>query len=67
MEGPVVDKVVMHAPNAFEFTITPVHYVIISLFIAAVAGFFAYRFVALHKLYVKITDNFKKTGTIELG
>lgn len=62
-----VKEVVMHAPNAFEFSITPVHYVVMALFVSAVAGFFVYKFIALKKEYIKIKDNFEKTGTIEIG
>ena len=60
-----VKEVVMHAPNAFEFSITPVHYIVMAVFVAAVAGFFTYKFVALTKEYKTIEDNFKKNGTIE--
>ena len=67
LEGNSVKEVVMHAPNAFEFSITPVHYVVMGVVVAAVAGFFAYKFITLKKEYDKIEDTFKKTGTIELG
>ena len=59
--------VIRRAPTAFELTITPVHYVVIAIFMAGVAGFFAYRFISLTKEYKHIEDNFNKTGTIELG
>lgn len=61
----VVD-VVFHAPNAFIFSITPVHYVVMVVFVLLVAGFFVYRFIVLNKSYKAIEDNFKKTGVIEL-
>lgn len=61
-----VVNVVYHAPNAFIFSITPVHYVVMVVFVLLVAGFFVYRFIALNKSYKEIEDNFKKTGTIEL-
>lgn len=63
----IVNKVEFNAPNAFIFSITPVHYVVMSLFVAAVAGFFVYKFIALNKQYVKIEEEFIKTGTIQLG
>ena len=62
-----VKEVVYRAPNAFEFSITGTHYIIISIFVAVVAGYFVYRFVRLTKEYKHIEDNFKKTGTIEFN
>lgn len=67
MEGSTVKEVIMHAPNAFELAITPIHYVVMALFVAAVAGFFTYKFIALAKEYNGIEAEFKKTGTIALG
>ncbi len=61
-----VKKAVFHAPNAFIFSITPVHYVVMVVFVLIVAGFFVYRFVVLGKNYKEIENNFNKTGTIEL-
>ena len=58
-------EIVFHAPNAFEFSITPIHFVVMFIFMAGVGGFFAYKFVALTKEYKRIEENFKKTGTIE--
>lgn len=55
------------APSAFDFSITGVHYIVMAVFVAAVAGYFVYRFVALSKEYNKIETKFKKTGEIELG
>ena len=60
-------EVVYGAPNAFEFSITPVHFIVMTVFMLAVGGFFTYKFIALSKEYKKIEDNFKKTGAIELG
>lgn len=65
MEGKTVEEVVMHAPNAFEFSISGVHYVVMSIFVLAIAGFFTYKFIALAKEYQKIENNFKNNGTIE--
>ncbi len=61
-----IKAVLFRAPNAFEFTITPVHYVIMVVFVLVVAGYFVYRFVALTKEYKKIVDDFNKTGKIEI-
>ena len=68
MEGIDVKEVKFHAPNAFELSITsPVHYVIMAVFVSAVAGFFVYKFIKLSKDYQKIEDEFNKTGTIALS
>ena len=67
MVGDTVKEVKFRAPTAFEFSITGVHYVVMAVFVAAVAGFFVYKFIALSKEYNKIETTFKKTGTIELG
>lgn len=61
----IANKVIFGAPSAFDFTITPTHYVVMSIFVAAVAGFFVYKFVALSNTYKKIEHNFEKNGTIE--
>lgn len=61
-----VVNVVFHAPNAFIFSITPVHYVVMSVFVLIVCGYFVYRFIALNKEYNKIIDKFEKEGIIEL-
>ena len=67
MKGDDVKEVVFHAPNAFELSITsPVHYVIMAVFMSAVVGFFVYKFIKLTKDYQKIEDEFNKTGTIAL-
>ena len=66
MEGSSVKKVYMRAPNAFELSITGVHYIVMSVFMAGVAGFFVYRFIKLSKTYKKIEEEFIKTGTVEL-
>lgn len=66
LEGTAVKEVVFHAPNAFKFSITPVHYAVMAVFVVLVAGYFVYRFVALTKAYKEIEDNFNKNGVIEL-
>ena len=62
-----VKEVVFRAPNAFEFSITGIHFVIIAVVTVALAGFFAYRFVRLAKEYKRIEENFVKNGTIEIN
>ena len=61
-------EVVFRAPNAFEFSITSAtHYIVMGVFVAAVAGFFVYRFIRLAKEYKHIEENYKKNGTIEFN
>lgn len=62
-----VKEVEFHAPNAFDLTITPSHFIYMSIFIAGVAGFFVWRFIALANTYKKIEQQYEKDGTIELG
>lgn len=62
-----VKKVVMHAPTAFQLTITPTHYIVISIVTSLLAGFFVYKFIKLSKEYKRIEENYRKTGTIEIG
>ena len=58
-------EIVYHAPNAFVFSITPIHYVVMAVFILAVGGYFVYRFIALNNEYKRITDKYEKEGIIE--
>ncbi len=67
MEGTDVKEVVFHAPNAFQFSISGIHFVVMAVFVALIAGFFVYKFIALGKEYKKIEENFRKTGTIEIN
>ncbi len=60
-------EVVYHAPNAFIFSINGIHYIVMVVFVLAVAGFFVYRFVRLAQEYTKIEANFKVTGEIEIS
>lgn len=64
---PYVKDVVYDAPSAFKFSITPTHYIVMSVFVLGVAGFFVYKFIALGKEYKKIEEQFEKTGTIEIS
>ena len=61
-----VKEIYFHAPNAFIFSITPVHYVVMILFVGVISGYFVYRFVKLSKEYKKVEETFEKTGTIEI-
>ena len=60
-------NVYYRTPNAFEFSITPVHYVVMVLFVAVVGGYFVYRFVKLSKSYKQIKQQYNTTGTIEIS
>ena len=44
-----------------------VHYVVMAVFVSAVAGFFVYKFIMLNKSYKKIEEEFAKTGSIEIS
>lgn len=61
-----IKEIVWHAPNVFIFTITPIHYIIMAIFLSGVSGFFIYKFIVLNKEYNKIIDKYNKTGTIEI-
>jgi len=56
-----------HAPSAFKFTMSPVHYIVISVFMLSIAGLFAFRFVKLYRTYAEIETTYKKTGVIEIS
>lgn len=58
-------EIVYHAPNAFKFSITPVHYAVMAVFVLAVSGYFVYRFIVLNNEYKKIIDKYEKEGIIE--
>lgn len=59
-------KLYNRAPNAFELSITPMHYVVMGVFVAAIGGLFVYRFIRLAKSYKDLEEEYRKTGTIEL-
>ena len=65
--GKIAKETLFRAPNAFEFSITGVHYVVMAVFVSAVAGFFVYKFIMLNKSYKKIEEEFIKTGSIEIS
>lgn len=60
-------EIIYHAPNAFDLSITPKHFIAIGIFVAAVAGFIVWRFIVLANTYKKIEEKYKKDGIIELG
>lgn len=61
-----VKEVKFGAPNAFTFSITPVHFVVMGVFVGLVAGYFVYRFVALNVNYKKYIKTVQEKGTIEI-
>lgn len=65
-ENPQVKEIIWKAPSASKLSMSPVHYVVITIFIAGVAGYFVYKFVKLKKLYDSIEKEYKETGTISI-
>ena len=62
-----VREVVFKAPNAFELSIEGYHFIIMGVLVAAVGGYFTYRFIRLNQSYKKIEEQFLKDGTIEIS
>ena len=60
------NEVHFRTPNAFELSIEGFHFIIMGFVVAAVAGFFIYKFVRLNSAYNKIEEQFLKDGTIEI-
>lgn len=58
------EKVVWDTPNPFDVSITGTHYIVISVFIAGILGFYGWRFYKMNKEYSKMENKFKKTGKI---
>ncbi len=56
--------VVYRTPNAFDVSITGVHYIVIAVFIAGILGFYGWRFYKINKEYTKFEKKYKKTGKI---
>ena len=62
-----VKEVHMHAPSAFTFSMSTVHYVIISVITAGLIGFLTWRYVLLAKQYTKIKKQYQNNGFIEIN
>ena len=63
-----VKEVVFEAPSAFELeTVKGFHFIILGVLVAAVGGYFTYRFVRLGQSYKRIEEQFLKDGTIEIA
>jgi len=61
-----VSEVIFKAPSAFELSIEGFHFIIMGVLVAAVGGYFTYRFIRLNQSYKKIEEQFLKDGTIEI-
>ena len=48
--------VIWDTPNAFEVSISGVHYIVMAVFIAAILGLYGWRFYKLNKEYVKFEN-----------
>ena len=59
--------IINHIPNAFDISISGVHYVVMSLFLVVIAGVFVWRFMLIKKEYDKIEKRYKKTGKVFKG
>lgn len=57
-------KVVWSAPTPFDVSITPIHYVVMGVFILAIIGFYGWKFYKLDREYKKFEKRYKKTGKI---
>lgn len=51
-------------PNAFDISISGLHYVFMGIFLVAILGFYGYRFYRLNRDYAKFSAKLKKTGKI---
>lgn len=58
------NKVYFRQQNCFELSISGTHYVVMVLFLVAIAGVYAWRFTLIHKEYKKLEKKFNKTGKI---
>lgn len=61
-----VNKIIYDEPNAFDLAVEGWHFIIMGVIVAAVAGYFTYRFIRLNQSYKKIEEQFLKDGTIEI-
>lgn len=57
-------RVHWRAPNCFDIYMNWVHYVLMVVFLLAIAGIYAWRFTLIAKEYKKIEKRFKKTGKV---
>lgn len=64
IEGAGYGEIVYRKPNAFDVSISGVHYIVMAAFIGAILGFYGWRFYKLDKEYKAFEKKFKKTGKI---
>ena len=57
-------EVIWRAPNPFEVSITGTHYIVMTVFITGLLGFYGWRFYKLNKEYKGFEKKYKKTGKI---
>lgn len=57
-------RVHWRAPNCFDIYINWIHYLLMVVFLLAIAGIYAWRFTLIAKEYKKIEKRFKKTGKV---
>lgn len=51
-------------PNAFDISISGVHYAFMAIFLVAILGFYGYRFYKLNRDYSKFSAKLQKTGKL---
>jgi len=61
------NEVIYRLPNAFELSLEGFHFIILSIVVAGVAGFYVWRFISLANSYKKIEAQYAKDGTIEFA
>ena len=53
-------------PNAFDVSISGVHYVVMAAFIVAILGLYGWRFYKLNREYAAFAKKLKKTGKLSI-
>lgn len=54
------EKVVYRTPNAFDVSIKPSHYIVMSVFIVGLLGYFGWKFYRLNVGYNKLETKYQK-------
>ena len=62
-----IKEVNMHAPSAFTFSMSTIHYVIIATIFVGLIGFLTWRYILLAKQYKKIQKQYQNDGFIEIN
>lgn len=58
------NNIIYREPNCFDIYLNWVHYVVMAIFLVAIIGVYAWRFVLISKEYKKIEKRFTKLGKI---